>query len=149
MLASMACLQDAKNSPDAIEQAVSDHMVAQATITAHYIDAARRAGVADDEINEVLLSIAGQTVIDEFWISDENGVIVYTNIPGLDFSFPTDPETKTQAAPFANLLSGDESTVVQRFQPRTADQKTFKYVGVAGTDQPRIAQVGLANQHQP
>ena len=146
MLASVACLQSpeaTKKALDDIQATMSDHMVAQATLTAHYIAAARKAGTSDEEINGVLSSIAEATVIDEFWISDENGAIVYTNIPGLDFAFPTDPEAQTQAAPFAVLLSGAESTVVQEFQPRTADQKVFKYVGVAGVDQPRIVQVGI------
>ena len=151
MLASAACLQSpeaTKKALDDIQATMSDHMVAQATLTAHYIAAARKAGTSDEEINGVLSSIAQATVIDEFWISDENGTIVYTNIPGLDFAFPTDPEAQTQAAPFALLLSGAESTVVQEFQPRTADQKVFKYVGVAGVDQPRIVQVGIFDPFQ-
>ena len=151
LLASMACLQSSqatKKALDYTEQAVSDHMVAQATLTAHYIAAARKAGTPDDEINDVLSSIAEATVIDEFWISDENGVILYTNIPDLDFSFPTDPQAETQAAPFALLLSGVESTVVQKAQPRTADEKIFKYVGVAGVDQPRIVQVGIVDPYR-
>ena len=148
MLASVACLQSpqaTKKALDDVEAAMSDHMVAQATLTAHYIAAARKAGTSDEEINDVLSSIADATVIDEFWISDENGVIVYTNISGLDFAFPTDPEAQTQAAPFARLLTGAESTVVQSFQPRTADEQVYKYVGVAGVDQPRIVQVGIVD----
>ena len=148
MLVSIACLQSpeaAKKALDDVEATMSDHMVAQATLTAHYIAAARKAGTSDEEINGVLSSIAEATVIDEFWISDENGVIVYTNIPGLDFAFPTDPEAQTQAAPFALLLTGAEATVVQSFQPRTADEQVYKYVGVAGVDQPRIVQVGIVD----
>ena len=151
MLTAVACLQSpeaTKKALDDVQDTMSDHMIAQATLTAHYIAAARKAGTSDEEINDVLSSIAEATVIDEFWISDENGVIVYTNIPGLDFAFPTDPEVQTQAAPFALLLTGAESTVVQSFQPRTADEQVYKYVGVAGVDQSRIVQVGIVDPYR-
>ena len=134
----------AGDSSRATDAAISDHMVAEATLTAHYVAAALEAGMAQEEINAVLKQIAGDTVISEFWISDENGMIEFSNVPGLDFAFPTDPEAGTQAAPFAKLLSGQESVVVQDAQTREADGARFKYVGVAGVDQPRIVQVGLA-----
>ena len=122
----------------------SGHMVAQAMLTAHFINAALKAGMSTDDINAVLAKIAEQTVISEFWISDETGRIVFTNIPGTEFVFPTDPEAGTQAAPFATLLNGDETVVVQDVLPRELDAAPFKYVGVAGIDQARIVQVGLS-----
>lgn len=130
-----------ENSTDAM---VSGHMVAQAMLTAHFIDAALKAGMSTDDINAVLAKVADQTVISEFWISDETGRIAFTNLPGTAFTFPTDPEASTQAAPFATLLSGAESVVVQGTQPRELDAVPFKYVGVAGVDQPRIVQIGLS-----
>ena len=130
-----------EKSTDAI---VSGHMVAQAMLTAHFIDAALKAGMSTDDINAVLAKVADQTVISEFWISDETGRIVFTNFPGTAFTFPTDPEAGTQAAPFATLLSGAETVVVQGVQPRELDAVPFKYVGVAGADQPRIVQIGLS-----
>ena len=122
----------------------SGHMVAQALLTAHFIDAALKAGMSKEDINAVLAKIANETVISEFWISDEAGRIVFTNVPGTEFVFPTNPETDTQAAPFAALLSGDETVVVQGILPRELDAEPFKYVGVAGVDQARIVQVGLS-----
>ena len=130
-----------QNSADAM---ASGHMVAQAVLAAHFIDAALKAGMSTDDINAVLAKVADQTVISEFWISDEAGRIVYTNIPGTEFVFPTDPEAGNQAAPFATLLSGDETVVVQDVLPRELDAAPFKYVGVAGVDQARIVQVGLS-----
>ena len=97
-----------------------------------------------DEIHAVLKQIANDTVISEFWVSGENGRIEFTNVPGVDFAFPTDPGAATQAAPFANLMSGRESVVMQDAQAREADGARFKYVGVASVDQPRIVQLGLA-----
>lgn len=136
------CVSNARMS--AVSDVVSDHMIAEATLTAHYIDAALQAGMTPEEINAALSRIAAQTVIDEFWISDADGRIVFTNVPGTEFAFPTDPGAGTQAAPFAVLLSGDEAVVAQDTQPRELDGMPFKYVGAAGIDQPRIVQVGVA-----
>ena len=121
----------------------TDHMVAQATLAAYYIDAALRAGMTPQEIDVALGRIADSTAIDEFWISDERGHIEFTNVPGVVFEFPADPNSASQAAPFANLLLGGETVVVQDAQPREADGALFQYVGVAGVDQPRIVQVGF------
>ena len=139
---SIACGADDSSTAD--DAAISDHMVAEATLAAHYIATALEAGMTPDEINAVLKQIADDTVISEFWVSDEDGQIEFTNAPGIDFAFPTDPNDGTQAAPFAKLLTGQESVVVQDAQPREADGAQFKYVGVAGVDQTRIVQVGLA-----
>ena len=122
----------------------SRHMVAQAMLTAHFIDAALKAGMDAEQINAVLADIAGNSVISEFWISDETGQIAFTNIPGTGFAFTTDPDAGTQAAPFAVLLTGDAKVVIQDAQPRELDSAVFKYVGVAGIDQPRVVQVGVS-----
>ena len=125
------------------DELISEHMVAEAILTAHYIDAARKAGMSSEEINAVLARIADETVITEFWVSDGGGRMEYTNVPDVEFTFPTDAGEGTQAAPFADLLTGRESVVVQDIQPRESDSALFKYVGVAGIDQPRIVQVGI------
>ena len=140
LLASGVVLADEAETLDAI----SEHMVAQAMLAAHFIDAALQAGMDADQINAVLADIADNSVITEFWISDETGQIAFTNIPGTEFAFPTDPDAGTQAAPFAVLLQGKVSIVIQAEQPRDLDSAVFKYVGVAGVDQPRIVQVGVS-----
>ena len=122
----------------------SQHMIAQALLTAYFIDAARKAGMDAEEINAVLAKVAEQSIISEFWISDETGQIAFSNIQGADFAFPTDPDAGTQAASFAVLLDGMESAVVQEARPRELDAAIFKYVGVAGVDQSRIVQVGIS-----
>ena len=127
------------------ENIASKHMVAQAILTAHYIDAALKAGMDTAAINATLASVAKQSVISEFWISDELGNIEFTNIGEISFSFPTDPEAESQAAPFAALLSGAETKVIQKTQPREFDDALFKYVGVVGVDKLRIVQVGISD----
>ena len=132
------------NTARAMDDAVSKHMVAQAKLAAHFIAAAVKAGMSKKEINAALAEVAKESAISEFWISDEKGRIEFTNIPGTSFQFPADVNAKSQAAPFAALLSGAKKVVVQGFMPRVLDGKSFKYVGVAGVDKPRIVQVGVA-----
>ena len=123
---------------------VSRHLVAEAMLTAHFVDAALKAGMDRDAINAVLKRIADETVVSEFWVSDENGEIAFSNVEGADFAFPTDPGAASHAAPFAALLTGDQTVVVQGAGERILDGAVFQYVGVAGVDQPRIVQVGLS-----
>ena len=87
----------------------SKHMVAEAMLTSHFIDAALRAGMSQDEINAVLTKIAEQSIISEFWVSDEGGNIEFSNFPDVDFKFPTDSSGTSQAAPFAVLLDGSDT----------------------------------------
>ena len=123
----------------------TNHMIAAAMLAAHYIAAARAAGMAKDEINAALAAVADASVISEFWVSDAEGRVAYTNVEGGEaFRFPTDVDAGTQAAPFAALLDGSQTVVAQGAQPRELDGALFKYVGVAGVDQPRIVQVGIA-----
>ena len=127
------------------DDAVSKHLVAEAMLTAHFVDAALRAGMDRSEIEAVLRRVAAETVISEFWVSDSDGTLAFSSVEGADFTFATDPEAGTQAAPFAVLLAGDgPGVVVQGPQPRDLDGAVFRYVGVAGVDRPRIVQVGLA-----
>lgn len=123
---------------------LSDHMVAEAMLTAHFVAAAVKADMSTEEINGALASVANGSAISEFWVSDETGRVVYTNMPGVEFSFPTDPDDESQAAPFAALLTGAQAVVDQDFMPRELDGMVFRYVGAAGVDQARIVQVGVA-----
>ena len=118
-------------------------MVAAATTAAHYLDAALSAGTAKEEIDSALAGFVRQYGLSECWITDEHGHIVFGSHK-TDFVFPSDPEAGTQAAIFTALLRGDETTVIQEPQPREGDGAHFQYVGVAGVDQPRIVQIGLA-----
>ena len=126
------------------DESVSKHMVAEAMLTSHFIDAALRAGMSQDEINAVLIKIAEQSAITEFWVSDEGGIIEFSNFPDTNFKFPTESSGTSQASPFAALLDGSESVVVQGLAERELDGKSYKYVGVSGTDKSRIVQIGIS-----
>ena len=125
------------------KEAAGEHMAAQATLAAHFVDAALQAGRTAGEINQALQGVVRSTAIDEFWISDETGQVVFSSHPDVVFFFPTDVDAGTQAAPFAALLNGTETKVVQEPMPRDLDGEVFRYVGVGGVDRPRIVQLGM------
>ena len=101
----IACGSD-KDGAMGTETPDTDHMVAQATLVAHYIDAALKAGMAPDEINATLAGIAGATVIDEFWVSDENGAVAFTNIAGSSFHLSHRPRRRHPGGPFCPPAAG-------------------------------------------
>lgn len=129
------------------DSTLNDHMLAEATLTAHLLDVALKAGYSTEQINDLLREIANKTAIEEFWISDETGEVVYTNIPDIDFSFSTDPSESSQAAAFAQILTEEATTVVQPFMNRTLDAQSFKYVAVRGVDRVRVVQVGISENN--
>lgn len=140
--AALACAAS-YDKADAPAAELSEHKIAEATLTAHYIAAAVAAGKTTEEINATLRQIASETVIDEFWVSDANGVAVFTSVPGGEFSYGMDPDADRQAAPFVDLILGNRKTLAQEPQPRDSDGAMFQYVGAAGVDSPRIVQVGF------
>ncbi len=129
-----------------MNRAMSDRekvLVATARLAAHYVDAALGAGATGEEIGAALRRIASDAGEFEILITDEEGRIVL-GTDHIGFVFPTDPGAETQSAPFAALLDGSETIVVQDPQPREADGKLFQYVGVGGIDRPRIVQIGVS-----
>ena len=126
-------------------------MVATAKLVAHYVATAVEAGTPAGDINTVLLDITESTRVSEIYVTDADGNIEFGSHPTLNFTFPTDPEAGTQAAPFARLLEGTASegtatVVVQEPQPRELDGAIFQYVGVSGIVRQRIVQVGIAGE---
>jgi len=95
-------------------------MIATAKMVAHYVAAAVQAGTPADTINAVLLEVTETTSIDEVFVSDADGNIEYGSHPGLNFKFPTDPGSDTQAAPFARLFSGPCARLGAGGGPQTA-----------------------------
>ena len=61
------CIGAISNGADGVlpstDEIVSKHMVAEAMLTSHFIDAALRAGMSQDEINAVLAKVAEQNHI--------------------------------------------------------------------------------------
>jgi hypothetical protein len=101
-----------------------------------------------EAINAILKDVAERSAIDEFWITDERGRAYLTN-QDFTFTFDPDPARQPQASAFWPLLEGTEKVVIQDAQKREVDDRVFKYVAVAGIDQPRIVQVGVSEDNLP
>jgi HAMP domain-containing protein len=124
-----------------VEATIGRQMVVQAAITAEWIAAAEQAGMSPKEINDRLRGVTRRTALDEIWVTDSRGHAYLHSVPGIDFTFSPDPQEQGQASAFYPLLKGKE-VVIQQAQQREVDDRHFKYVGVAGVDEPRIVQVG-------
>jgi uncharacterized protein YfiM (DUF2279 family) len=124
------------------ESTIARHMIAEALLAAQFVAVAEKTGMTPREINATLKSIAENSAIQEFWITDSAGHAYLTNT-GIDFTFLPDPTKQPQASAFWPLLTGSKAVVVQAAQRREIDDQVFKYVGVAGVDKPRIVQVGV------
>jgi HAMP domain-containing protein len=127
--------------PKEMEDAIAEQMVVEATITAHIVAIAEQGGMTSDEINAHLKEITAKTALQEFWITDSRGCAYLHNIELASGIFCFTP-TQRQASAFYPLLTGEKSVVIQDAQVREVDNQSFKYVGVAGIDKPRIVQVG-------
>ena len=135
-------------SADDAEEVLGRHMVGEALLAAHLVASAEKAGMTPDQIKAVLKEVAERSAIDEFWITDEQGRAYLTN-QDFEFTFSADPAQEPQAAAFWPLIAGTEKVVIQDAQARDYDGRVFKYVGVAGVDQPRIVQVGVSAENLP
>ena len=136
----------------ALDAMLDDQMTGQARIAAHVVAAAEAAGHDPARVMETLSTVAAATVLDEFWVTDEEGTAYLTNVRDasgapLPFRFDPDPAVQPQASAFFPLLSsppGSDDAFAQGAQVREIDNEVFKYVGVAGVDRRRIVQVGNA-----
>ena len=101
---------------------------------------------------ETLDAIISNTVLDEIWITDEQGVAYLTNVRDetgtlVSFRFDPDPAVQPQASAFYVLLASpldSDDVITQPAQVREIDHEIYKYVGAGGVDRHRIVQVGNA-----
>ena len=134
-----------------LDATLDGQMIAQAHIAAHLVAAAEAAEYDPPRIIGILDSIIGETVLDEFWITDETAFSYLTNVRDergalVPFGFDPDPAVQPQASKFYVLLDGvdDGDMITQPAQVREIDNEVYKYVGVGGVDKERIVQVGNA-----
>jgi len=134
------------NGPDLptpeTEALLGAHLIAEATMAAHFVAVAEAAGLSHDEINKHLVDIAARTGL-EFWITDEHGRAYLRSQPAVQFRFNPDPAVQPQASAFWPVLTGEVDFYVQDSHVREIDSRVFKYAAVAGIDKPRIVQVGV------
>ena len=126
------------------DELVGSMMVAQATLATHLVDVAENhSDLTNRDITARLKDITRETIVDEFWITDEEGHAYLRTRDDIDFTFPEHPTGRGQAYEFRKLLSGHRGQVQQRMMRRDHDGRYFKYAGVSGIDRPRIVQVGF------
>ena len=133
-----------------LDATLDPQMIAQARIAAQLVAAAEAAEYDPPRIIRILDGIVAETVLDEFWITDESAFSYLTNVRDergrlVPFQFDPDPAGQPQASKFYVLLAGDDGDVItQPAQVREIDNEVYKYVGVGGVDKQRIVQVGNA-----
>lgn len=126
-------VEDSIISRETAELILENEMVSQATMTAYLY----HKGTSYPE----LATLAKKSKIDEFWITDNKGNTILTNMSkSVDFNFGRD--VNGQAYEFMKLINGEKSVVTQKAINRTIDGKFYKFVGVTGWDDARIVQVG-------
>lgn len=132
----------ARTMPNEVEEFFAQHMIVSAYLLAGYVEMAEKAGLNSDEISRRISEITDKTVLDEFWVTDGKGHAYLHNTGSPDFTFSPSAEQQPQAHEFWPLLKGNADVVVQKARKREIDNESFKYVGVQGSDKPRIVQVG-------
>jgi signal transduction histidine kinase/CheY-like chemotaxis protein/HPt (histidine-containing phosphotransfer) domain-containing protein len=93
------------------------------------------------ETTEEMQEIADLLMVDEVHVTDENGVLLWGNIPdyyGLDFA------STEQTSPFMPILEDPSLEIAQEAQPNGARGKLFQYTSVTRKDNPGIVQVGMS-----
>jgi len=79
----------------------------------------------------------------DFYVTDEDGVIIYTSDErALGFRFPE--EEGSQAHEFRKILQNPSLKVIQKMQMRDVDNQYFKFVGVSRKDKKGVIQASLA-----
>ena len=129
--------------PQEVENEIGLQMRAQASLVAHLVAIADKAGVAQSDVLEALRAVKSDTGIDFLATDSEGRIRLHTDDSVGDFVFSPDPAVQPQAHIFHKLLGGDVPVVVQEARKREVDSRVFKYVGVGGVDRPRIVQVGM------
>lgn len=114
-------------------------------ITSKLIDICRKVAEIIKEPgfnNAKLTDFAEKSGVSEFYITDDDGVTVYSNnTKGIGFRF--DEDKNSQAYVFRKILKDKNVVVSQKFMKRDIDDKFYKFVAISRNDQAGILQAGL------
>lgn len=139
LLGIRAAIESAHSTNDKqdFDQILNKLMVVEARLVSYLL--CRAQSLSDED----MANLSAYSGIAEFWITDEQGVVEYTNIIGSKgFTFKHEGQT----APFMVLLTNPDTVVTAPPAMRAADSKVFKYVGVGRKDKPGIIQIGKASK---
>lgn len=116
---------------------LNKHMLIQVKITAMLLD------LKPEMDCDHIMELANYAGVDEFWISDGNGVVELTNIVGgKGFAYKNEGQT----APYMKLLVDPSLIVMAPPERRVLDGKVFKYVAVGRKTKRGFIQVGKASK---
>lgn len=129
--------------PREIEDLLGRRLVAEATLTAHLVDALEGAKVNPKTIRAVsdkLRSISESGGPEEIMITDDHGRTYLRSQPGPEITFTPATGAQPGQADFYSLLSRSKKSVVA---PAAMDGgRLMKFAGVPGVDKQRIVVVG-------
>lgn len=93
------------------------------------------------EDTKMMQKIADLLDVDEVHVTDENGVLLWGNIPDFyGFDFASGDQTK----PFLDILKDSSIELAQEPQENATTGRLFQYTGVTRTDKKGIVQIGLS-----
>ena len=132
-----------------LDATLDPQMIAQARIAAHLTAAAEEAGWNPRRIIGVLEGIVDETVLDEFWITDETAFSYLTNVRDergrlVPFQFSADPAVQPQASKFYVLPPRRRRRPDHAARPGAGDRQPGLQVrrGSAGSTSSGSSQVG-------
>jgi methyl-accepting chemotaxis protein len=138
MLALNAAIEAARvqaKAEKSVESMMQKHMLGAVNLIAEILASGRELGSND------LTALARLAGVEDFCISDGDGVIVATNKPGsMGFRFSENP--RLESSVFRPLLKQQDGIVVRPIVVRDQDKKPYIYVGVSRRDRPGIVQAG-------
>jgi phosphoserine phosphatase RsbU/P len=138
---------------DRFDEYMQDQMVVEAYLTAELVALAEAGSLEPNEISAALRRVIaraqaykGRPLVSEFNVTDSRGQTYITTRDDLIEFVAESGENSSQSEEFLQLLSPEAPPVVQQVRERDVDGEPFKYVGVTGSDRPRIIQVGASGE---
>lgn len=121
------------NEKQEFDDLLDTHMAIEAKLTSLMIER------IPDTSCEELVSLTDHCGISEIWITDQNGVVEFTNVDGgIGFAFSNEGQT----APFMAILNNPDAVVTQPPSYRDIDGQVYKYAGVGRRGKGGICQIG-------
>jgi hypothetical protein len=118
-----------------VEVLIQEHMLGAVNLLAELLESGRELASND------LVELARLAKVEDFCISDADGVITASNKPGsMGFRFSENP--RLESSVFRPLLSQRDGVVIRPIVVRDQDKKPYIYVGVSRRDRPGIVQAG-------
>jgi len=123
------------------ETLLQNHLLGTASLLADML--VIRAG---DVSNEELMDLAERARVENISFSNEDGVLVASNMPEADIGFRYPEDEKDFWYPLRALIHQDDGEVAFPIMPRSSDNVPFMYVAVSRRDQPGAVQAAASGE---